>query len=125
MTDVFREHEIQWTREFSARFWDFKARTNAPYFSNEVGSAVIRNARRAGVPMKGNVLDFGCGLGHLMSRLLDQGIACSGADFSADSVSETNAKLGSNPLFHGAQQIHGIPTHLKESEYDVIFCTET
>jgi 2-polyprenyl-3-methyl-5-hydroxy-6-metoxy-1,4-benzoquinol methylase len=125
VTTEFREHEIQWTRELSARFWDHLARSNVRYFSDETGQAIIRAVQRSGVPLTGRILDFGCGPGHLVAHLVRQRIACEGVDFSADSVSQTNKRLGGNAFFKGASQIYSIPTDLKTVDYDLIFCIET
>jgi 2-polyprenyl-3-methyl-5-hydroxy-6-metoxy-1,4-benzoquinol methylase len=125
MTISFQEHPVQWTRDLSSRFWDFKAHTRAPYFSDQWGPAVLRATRRAGVPLRGRVLDFGCGPGHLMHHMIGQKISCEGADFSADSVQETNRRFAGNPHFKGATEIRSIPTHLAADLYDVVFCIET
>ena len=121
----FKEHEVQWNRELSSRFWNFLARSTTEYFSEEAGPGIVRVAIQAGVPMRGRILDFGCGPGHLLDVLAKQKISCEGADFSDDSVRETNARLAGNPHFGGATQIRGIPTHLASDQYDVVFCIET
>ncbi len=89
----FKEHEVQWNRELSSRFWNFLARSTTEYFSEEAGPGIVRVAIQAGVPMRGRILDFGCGPGHLLDVLAKQKISCEGADFSDDSVRETNARL--------------------------------
>jgi len=57
--------------------------------------------------------------------MVESKIHCEGVDFSSDSVQEANRKLAGNPFFHGAAQVHGIPTHLEANSYDVVFCLET
>lgn len=124
----FQPHDVAWTREKSARFWAFKAeqaRDGVTYFSQEVGSSLLRLVAARGVDMRGRVIDFGCGLGHLLERLLERGVAAEGIDFSAESVEAVRRRLGSNPLFRGAQVVDGIPTHLEAGSADTVFLIET
>jgi len=121
----FKKHDLEWTRELSSRFWNCQSRSDTDYFSQQVGLGIVRAASRAGVPLRGKVLDYGCGRGYFLSILANERITCEGADFSPDSVNETNARLNGNPYFGGAAQILGIPTHLASGQYDVIFCIET
>jgi 2-polyprenyl-3-methyl-5-hydroxy-6-metoxy-1,4-benzoquinol methylase len=125
MVIEFKEHEVHWNRELSSRFWNFLARSTTEYFSEQAGAGIVRVAVKAGVPMRGRILDFGCGPGHLLEVLVTQKIACEGADFSAESVRETNARLEGNSYFRGATQIREIPSHLPGSQFDVVFCIET
>ena len=125
MGTEFIEHELIWNREYSARFWNFLARSTTDYFSQQVGPGILRAAIKAGVPMRGRILDFGCGPGHLLEVLVHRGIDCEGADFSAESVHETQLRLKDHPHFRGATQILGIPSQLPAGKYDVVFCIET
>jgi 2-polyprenyl-3-methyl-5-hydroxy-6-metoxy-1,4-benzoquinol methylase len=125
MGTEFIEHELKWNREYSSRFWNYQAHSNADYFSQEVGPGIVRVAKRSGAPMQGRILDFGCGPGHLLEVLVERKIVCEGADFSPDSIRETKARLDGNPYFRGVTPITGVPTHLAADQYDVIFCIET
>jgi 2-polyprenyl-3-methyl-5-hydroxy-6-metoxy-1,4-benzoquinol methylase len=125
MEREFREHELSWNREYSARFWNYQAHSGADYFSQEVGPGIVRATVKAGVPLRGRILDFGCGPGHFLEILTAQKIACEGADFSSDSIRETNTRLNGSPYFRGVTQISGIPTQLADEQFDVIFCIET
>ncbi|MBD0320252.1 MAG: class I SAM-dependent methyltransferase, partial [Gemmatimonadetes bacterium] len=129
MSDVqFEPHEVVWTREKSGRFWASKAAfsdASIPYFSQEVGSSLLRFVESNGVPLKGRVIDFGCGLGHLIERLLEKQIPAQGIDFSEESVEAVRKRLGSNPLFRGAEVVHGIPTHLPAGGFDTVLLIET
>ncbi|HZZ26618.1 MAG TPA: class I SAM-dependent methyltransferase [Pirellulales bacterium] len=125
-TPQYQEHPICWTRELSSRFWDFYSRKpTLTYFSAEVSNGIINNVLRNGVPLRGKVLDFGCGRGDLLQNLTNRRIACEGADFSPESAREVERKLRGNPYFRGVTIIDGIPTQLPGNSVDVLFCIET
>ena len=126
METDFSPHDLQWTREQSARFWDFNSRKpGLRYFAADFSGGIVRCVKRAGIRLQGKVLDFGCGRGELLEWMVHHGISCQGAEFSGDSVSYVTNKLGDNHLFLGASQVNGIPTHLPGEEFDIIFCVET
>src|SRR4051812_22921635 len=85
----FVPHRVVWTRAKSARFWDHAAdrfgRTGT-YFSQLASGTILRLVRRSGTALSGRVLDFGCGPGFLMQKLIENGIAVEGVDFSRDSI---------------------------------------
>lgn len=125
----FLPRRLNWTREHSARLWDYrsaKGTSDDEYFSSAVGAAVVRYARRQGLDLaSGRVLDFGCGPGYLLGHLCDAGFSCEGADFSAGSVHEATRRLEGRDELRGVSQIEGVPTSLAEGSYDVIFLIET
>ena len=125
---IFQPHEVRWDEEKLAHFWDFFSGQGRVfddwYFSRAYGDAIISYVKKR-VPICGEVLDFGCGPGHLMEHLINKGIACSGLDFSGSSVTEVKKKFGNNPLFHGALAVKSLPSALPDASQDIIFFIET
>lgn len=75
MPEQFHPHEINWTREKSARFWDYlssKASYQENNFGKLVGETLLRFLSGQGIRLSGLMLDFGCGPGFLT------GDSCSG-----------------------------------------------
>lgn len=127
MAAEFRPHEVAWTREKSNRIWEHLSSNRAyeeTYFSRQVGDDLIDRVRRQ-VPLRGTVLDFGCGQGFLLEKMLARNISCQGLDFSAGSVDIANARLGKNPLFRGAVRVDAIPAPLAGASFDAVFFVET
>lgn len=69
----FRPHPIDWTPVKVGRLWDYYASNPAyddHYFSKHSGGSILDFVRRH-VPLSGrHVLDFGCGPGFMLERLL-------------------------------------------------------
>lgn len=126
MSVEFRPHEIVWTAEKSANFWDYFS-TVAPspdqYFSYQMGRWILEYAEQF-VPLKGRVLDYGCGSGYLIGHLLKRGVACEGLDFSEASVERVEQQFKEHPLFRGTTVADSVPTPLPDASMDLIFCVE-
>jgi 2-polyprenyl-3-methyl-5-hydroxy-6-metoxy-1,4-benzoquinol methylase len=123
----FEVHSIEWSREKSARFWNYVCTRpwyQQNYFSRLVGRAILAMARTMGVRLRGRVLDFGCGPGYLLDLLVAQGVACEGADFSENAIAILNERLRHEPLFGGVTRLEQIPSSLPADAYDVVFCIE-
>jgi 2-polyprenyl-3-methyl-5-hydroxy-6-metoxy-1,4-benzoquinol methylase len=128
MTD-FVPHRAVWTREKSSRFWDQLSSLQGGdenYFSAEVGDSLIRFARTHDADLRGRVLDFGCGPGHLVRKLLAAGVKAEGADFSPTSIERLRETAAGNPNFGGASLIESLPsTALPSDTYSTVFFVET
>lgn len=122
----FRPHQVEWTPEKVDRVWSFNtAREGSErYFSSHAGEGIVRYVRRHLSLRSLRVLDFGCGPGHLMRKLLDAGVPCAGLEFSERSVREARDALGPHPLFRGVVHATTVPTPGAEASYDVIFFIE-
>lgn len=127
MTD-FTPHPVVWTREKSSRFWDLLTSTTGGdenYFSAEKGDSIIGFARANGADLGGRVLDFGCGPGHLVRKLLAAGVGAEGADFSPASLDRLREFAGGMTNFGGAHLIESIPTALPSDTFSTVFFIET
>src|SRR4051794_8776642 len=104
MNIPFSPHPVTWTREKSSRWWNVISSLPAWskfYFSRMASGPLLAFLRAHRVPIAGRVIDFGCGPGYLLEKLLNHGIACEGVDFSPQSVEATRARLAKHPLFRG------------------------
>jgi 2-polyprenyl-3-methyl-5-hydroxy-6-metoxy-1,4-benzoquinol methylase len=113
--------DIKWTDEKVKKFWDFESQFPEKYFTYTHGrnfldevDSYITNAK--------SVLDYGAGIGILISQLLKHDFEVTGTDFSYDSIEIVNNKFKENSNFKGAYYIDEIMTLNKK--YDVIFCNE-
>jgi SAM-dependent methyltransferase len=121
-------HDVEWTGSKIARFWNqysgLAAREDA-YFSKQVGSSLLRMVRRHGVSLGGNLLDFGCGPGHLLELLAKYGGSYQGVDFSPVSVDAARRRLSGRRGFSGVASVEALPTPLAQAQFDVVFLIET
>jgi SAM-dependent methyltransferase len=118
----FQPHHVEWTREKSARFWDGMSShltIDDNYFSAMVGSSLIRFVQSRGVELSGRVLDFGCGLGDLIGKLIEKGVQAEGVDFSPSSVDRVNHRFKGQPRFASAHVIRAIPTEFPDASFDL------
>lgn len=119
-------HEVIWTPEKSARFWNCFSSDpefSRQYFSNHSGGLMLDYLKTI-VPLKGRVLDYGCGPGYLVGHLLQQGIACEAIDFSHQSVERVTAQFSAHPLFRGATVATQLPTPLADASLDIVISVE-
>lgn len=123
----YEPHDVVWTQEKAARFWKERSshRTEKDvYFSFEVGSDILLQAKKT-IGTFGKTLDFGCGPGFLLEKLVGQGVHASGVDFDEDALNETRKRVDGSPCFEGVELIKNVPTHLPANQYDTIFFIET
>jgi SAM-dependent methyltransferase len=127
MAEEFISHEIIWTHKKSSRIWDYYAQNKdyeSNYFSKQVGNAIV-DYILSYHNLSGNILDFGCGPGFLIEKLLKRGIPCVGLDFSASSVKLVENNFHNYPNFKGVTLAQNLPTPLESNKFDVVFFIET
>jgi len=123
----FIPHEAEWTPEQVRRYWAYLS--NSPqaaraYFSSHSGNAIITFAERY-VPLAGRrVLDYGCGPGFLLERLLQRGIRAEGLEFSRESVDQVRKRCGDHPLFGGITLADSVPSPIPDESVDAVFLVE-
>lgn len=127
MAGTLPKHDVVWTAEKSAGFWDYIAENSAlesDYFGKQAGRSVIETVKQY-IPIQGRVIDYGCGPGLFMEHLFAMGIACEGLDFSPGSLQIVNAKFNQSPLFKGTILVEALPTTVAAGSADVVFFLET
>ena len=127
MTSRFTPHELIWTREHAARFWDFFSRRAAlqqNYFASQVGDDVLDFVRRY-VPLTGRVLDYGSGPGYFIEKLLQRGIRSMGLEISAESAQILNDKYAGRPFFECIILANELPSPIPAASCDIVFLLET
>ncbi len=127
MAKQFEPHEIIWTKEKVSRMWDYFSSSKAYLnisFSQVLGDSVINFVRQHKIPFEGRILDYGCGTGALLEKLLARGISCEGAEFSSNYIEIVNSRFKDNPLFNGIELLNGLPTPYKDNTFGMIFLND-
>jgi SAM-dependent methyltransferase len=123
----FSVHKTDWSEEKVKNFWNFH--NNYPpfedlWFSKQVGREIIRWTQKF-VDIKGSVLDYGIGKGHLTGYLMEKkGIDIYGCDFSDDTVTNVNREFQSKEIFKGCSLVKGFPSSYREGQFDLVFLIE-
>ncbi len=118
---------LKWTPEQITRFWDYwSQRADAPtYFSQQVGTGVVKFLGKH-VPLAGSkVLDFGAGPGHLVERMLASGACVSAVDYSEQTVTTLDQRFAGHPGWEGAKAFPGAELPWPDNSFEVITCVET
>ena len=128
LTPPFAVHEVEWTPDRLRRFWAYFATSphiERAYFSSHSGDAVIAFAARH-APLVGGarVLDYGCGPGFLLERLLRRGVNAEGLEFSSETLEKATARCGMYPAFAGITLAERLPSPLPSGSMDVVFLVE-
>lgn len=125
--DAFIPHEVEWTRQAAQRFWDYEGsdeRRWAKYFSRQVGDGLLEFASKR-VGISGEVLDFGCGPGFLVEKMLAKGYSVTALDFSEGSLEALRQRLGQPPGLRAVVHATSVPTPLEDASFDRVFLIET
>lgn len=120
---MFSPHRVEWNPEKTERFWSYigsKPVEDVGYWSRDYGGVLLSVLDRHRVKIGPEILDFGCGHGHLLQHLAGRGLHGSGADFSPTNVA-TVAKL---PNVRGAHLIKSLPSELPACHFDTVFFLE-
>lgn len=120
-------HELVWDTQKVSSFWSFVSNNPAlehDYFGGQAGRAVLEAVKHY-LPLKGRLVDYGCGPGMFMEHLFAEGIACEGLDSSRESLEVVEKKFRRNPLFKGAILADQLPTPIETASVDTVFFLET
>lgn len=117
-----------WTAEDIAGFWDWQSKNlsrQQQYFTATMAPGIVKFIKMKGL-LKGNVLDYGCGAGHLLEQMVkEQHGNFYGLDFSADSIEETKKRTAGKPNLKDLVLIDKLPTHFSDEQFDSITMIET
>lgn len=117
-----------WTTSDITAFWDWQSKNaerQQQYFTAVMAPALVHFIKKKGL-LKGNVLDYGCGAGHLLEHLLKHpGVNFYALDFSADSVEETKKRTEGKSNLKEMVLVDKLPTHFRDDFFDSITLIET
>lgn len=123
-----RKKPQDWTVEDIAAFWDWQSKNahlHQQYFTAVMAPGLVQFIKTRGL-LKGDVLDYGCGAGHLLEQMLKQeDVNFYGLDFSADSIEETKKRTCSYPGLKQLVLVGKLPTPFKIAQFDAITFIET
>lgn len=122
-------HEVKWTREAVARFWDYQSRRPSIaniYFSALHGAELVNRTRRWLPARSGKVLDMGCGTGAFLRMLATThaGMSLAGVDFSEDSIATATDACSAVRPAPDLRAISKYPTPWPPQSFDVIYSLE-
>lgn len=92
---------LHWTPELVQRFWNHHAAHPDHFFTLNKGPGILAELAPE-LEGAGTVLDYGCGGGHLLARLLEAGQRAGGVDFSSEAVEAARARFADEANFLGA-----------------------
>jgi 2-polyprenyl-3-methyl-5-hydroxy-6-metoxy-1,4-benzoquinol methylase len=120
-------HDVVWTKEKVAQFWNYYSTSSSlgeVYFSEQLGDAVLSFVEGY-TKISGDVLDYGCGPGFLIEKLMNKHVSCWGLDAVESNVKIVESKFKNNPNFKGAYFADKLPTSIEDGKYDLVFLVET
>lgn len=120
----FNPHPIAWDKDKIARVWKFYSSRDNDYFSKVAGDSLLDCVRRK-VSLRGKALDYGCGAGHFIEKLLARRIPTAAYDLSEESLKIVLEKFQTHPGFLGAIHSSGLPTPIPDDTFDAVFFIET
>jgi 2-polyprenyl-3-methyl-5-hydroxy-6-metoxy-1,4-benzoquinol methylase len=126
MTRCLR-HKLRWDDSKITAFWNYIAESQShqkDYFAKQVGAEIV-NFLHYLVPLKGRILDYGCGPGYLARHLIQSGIRCEGCDSSEKTVRLVNEEFMGNQFWGGAKLLSGEKFPYADDTFDLIICLET
>ncbi|MGB5443588.1 MAG: class I SAM-dependent methyltransferase [Gammaproteobacteria bacterium] len=92
---------LVWTPEMVKNFWDYQSLFPEQYFTYRHSTEIARQISPFLAPGS-QVLDYGCGPGYLMEKLMQRGFPAAGLDFSAATLNAVRKTFGKIPAFLGA-----------------------
>jgi len=121
MTALTPYPELEWTPDLVERFWNYESGFPDHYFTHRKGIEIIQQVQRFLAP-GAKVLDYGCGGGGLIDKLLDRGYETGGVDASSESIRALNSRLASHEKFLGAFHVEELARTGRT--FDAIFVVE-
>ena len=126
--EPIKKKPADWTKEDIANFWDWQSKNASrtqQYFTASLAGGIVEFLKKKGL-LKGKVLDYGCGAGHLLAQMVKETDAeFYGLDFSQDSITATKARIGANARLKQLILGDTMPTVLGDAQFDTITLIET
>lgn len=100
---------VNWDSVALRKFWDWERNFPEHYFTNKYGRSIVQFLRRYIKPGQ-RVLDYGCGTGFLVTRLIQElKVNVWATDSNEHSVTLTRERNETHALFGGAIVTHQLP----------------
>jgi 2-polyprenyl-3-methyl-5-hydroxy-6-metoxy-1,4-benzoquinol methylase len=115
-------HAVNWTNDNTDVFWNFYSqRPGVEYFSEQSGKELLTKFRRQ-IAAASSILDYGCGTGGFIEKLLGTGRHIAGFDNSGEAAAAVTKRFSSSPNFMGVIT----PERIFEfrAAFDLIFLLE-
>lgn len=123
-----RKASQDWTAADIAAFWDWQSKNahlHQQYFTAVMAPSLVQFMKSKGL-LKGHVLDYGCGAGHLLEQLVKQpGAVFYGLDFSAESLADAARRTAGSPVLKELVLADTLPTKFTGEQFDTIALIET
>lgn len=113
--------ELEWTQDLVAKFWNYESHFPERYFTHTHGDEILRKFHPY-LKECDTILDYGCGAGHLLDKLLIRGCRAAGLDFSQESVAAVARRFAGRENFLGAFQPGDL--HQAGRQFDAILVLE-
>jgi 2-polyprenyl-3-methyl-5-hydroxy-6-metoxy-1,4-benzoquinol methylase len=126
--NIVRKNPSDWTAADIAAFWDWQSNNSSrqqQYFTATMAPGIVKFIKKKGL-LRGDVLDYGCGAGHLLQQMVPAtGVNFYGIDFSADSLEETKKRTANAPNLKQLILIDKLPSPFNDGQFDCITLIET
>ena len=126
--EITKKQPKDWKPANIANFWNWQSQnpqSQTEYFTSMVGNGLIRMLRAQRM-LKGDVLDYGCGAGHLLNLMNKEPEGdYYGLDFSPDSIEATRKRNENNRRIKELLWIEKLPSDFKNNQFDSITFIET
>jgi 2-polyprenyl-3-methyl-5-hydroxy-6-metoxy-1,4-benzoquinol methylase len=119
---IHRVESLEWTNELVGKFWAYYGRNRSEdYFTNLFGDRLI-DVTAQYYPAHARVLDYGCGSGFLLEKLLAR-FQTTGYDWATGNIDTVASRIGSHPNLIGLYA--GEKGERPAGQFDVIYLIET
>ncbi len=126
--NVITKKPQDWTERNIADFWDWHSKNISlqnQYFTSIMAPGIVKYLKKKGL-LKGNVLDYGCGAGHLLEQMVKiENVSFYGLDFSDDSIAATQKRTQHKACIKQLVVAHKLPSPFSEAKFDTISLIET
>ncbi|MEP7254886.1 MAG: class I SAM-dependent methyltransferase [Ferruginibacter sp.] len=126
--DITKKDPGDWTPENIANFWNWQSKNafrQSQYFTASMAPGIVRVLKNKGL-LKGSVLDYGCGAGHLLEEMVKiEEVDFYGLDFSADSITATQKRTANKKNLKQLVLANTLPCSFNDSQFDTITLIET
>ena len=92
---------LHWSPEMVKTFWDYESQFPENFFAYRFGEEIIHRLLPY-IPARGHILDYGCGPGNLIEKLLQHDLKVAGLDFSPVTKEVVVQRFRDNQNFMGA-----------------------